>query len=218
MPRDTLPRRSKDRALQRIQDIHAWETCDEASARFRAVAAQIERELVGETLSASEREQLEPVEALAEDEDEDEDEDADEGLERRSVDDDASEQDSWIDDDSAPSEDGEWVPVKRLRGAGAEVEVEPDELDDIDESSEAEDSEAEDSQDSEDSEAEADADDNVICLDDDEGLGPGLDPLQLPESSDVSDIEVYCISDTEDSKHPFDSGSHSGGASSESGP
>jgi hypothetical protein len=212
MPRDALPRRSKDKALRRIQDIHAWETCDEASARFRAVAAQIERELVGETLSAAEREQLEPEPVEA---GEDEDGEEDEGLEQRSVDDaDAASQDSFIDDDSAPSEDGEWVPVKRLKPGRAEAAAA--ELDENDESSEA--SEA---SEAEDSEAEADAGDDVICLDDYEGPGPdpiypfGLDSGLLLSASDVSDIEVYCISDTEDSK-PFDS--HSGGASSESGP
>ena len=61
MSRDRPPRQSKLKALLRIHDIQEWEACDESSARFRAAAEQIDRELVGEPLSTSERAQLEPV-------------------------------------------------------------------------------------------------------------------------------------------------------------
>lgn len=192
-----MPWRNKNKALHRIQDIHAWEACDEASARFRDVAEQIERELAGETLSASEREQLEPVEVLAEDREEE-----DEEVEERSSVDDAvahgSAQDSWIDNDSVESEDWEWVPVKRPKpspGGATADEAEAREAK-ASESSEAEASEFSEARDSE---------HNVICLTNIDNFDPDcLDPDGLLLLAESSDIETYCISNTEDClKHLF---------------
>ena len=104
MSRDRPPRQSKLKALLKIHDIQDWEACDESSARFRAAAEQIDRELVGEPLSTSERAQLDPALSDAEEDEQDDEQD----------DDACSDADSWLDDD-AVSEDGDWMPAKRYK-------------------------------------------------------------------------------------------------------
>lgn len=133
MLRNNPPRRSKNRALLRIHEIHSWETCTEDSALFQAAAQQLDHELRSENLSACEREQLEPEPAAdanahvgaiedgaggGDEGDEDAgDEDGEDGEDGDGEDGDGEDgdDDSWIDHDSVVSEDTEWLPVKRPR-------------------------------------------------------------------------------------------------------